>query len=964
LLPSGRFPRFILGSAVSLILLLALDLLFVPDSPANLLIPNGLDLGMVALGAFSCFYLSRRTSGYPRQIWILVGIAFSLQSAAQAITSYYQSFIPSAAQLPWPSDILFFVWPAPIFLLFLPASDDTPSGINWPRVLDFLQVAIVAVTVYLYFFFSPSRWLEQHSMLRQILVLHTSRDLFFAVAFALRSRAALPPWFRSFCLVLALAFSFSALADIAYFVTIGTSVGASSWGDIVWMLPYATVILFAGYWKEPSPDERSPVSPTASHTVASQFLPVIMPLLVIFMSYAIAREHFLLAWLSVTASVLLSAVHLILINQRQRDIAADLLNTEKALRRTEQTLSTAFRSSPDAFSINPFPNGPYFEVNEGFEALTGYSREETIGRTPGELNLWVDLSQRTKALAGLTQTGSIRDVEFRFRKKSGQIRFGNMSASLIDYDGTPCTLVMVRDITDRKEAEEILRSSEERFRSLVQNLQVGIVSYDPQARIVYANDAVLDILGVPLHQITGKTITDLNLVAFYEDGTAIPDHLRPVPLAIESHLAQRNCLIGWRIPKRPDVVWTFLDAVPEFSTTGELSRVIVSFTNLTEQRRAADALRDSEERLRTLVRDLHVAVVLHRPDESIEYANPAAYRMFGVPDGTAVGKFPKDYGVVPVTEDGIDIPPDEQPLTAVLRTRTSIENGVLGLRYPGSPDRIVWVFGNVVPQLDSHGHVSRVISAFSDITEMKNAERAIHSLTSHLLKLQDEERRRLGRELHDGLAQTVLAINLSLAQARQSIRPTDEAAARAIEKARNLTQQVSREIRTLSYLLHPPLLDDLGLVSALKEYTQGFADRSGIDTQLFVLSQFDRLPQSVETALFRIVQESLANVQRHSGSTSAKIRLRQEDSVVTLEVIDFGRGMDVLNGDLHSVEARFGVGIPGMRERMTLLGGTLDIFSDNHGTAVRATIPVTVLSAGEPSTQRTDIGHGHRPGDG
>jgi len=484
---------------------------------------------MVGLAAGTCFYYAFRSSAYPRQVWMLVGFAFSLQSCAQAITTYYQSFTLGAAQSPWPSDILFFVWPAPIFLLFLPSSDDAPTGINWPRVLDFLQVAIVAVTAYLYFFFSPARWLEHHSILREILVLHTLRDALFAIGFVIRARANLPSWFRSLCLVLALAFSFSALADVTYFLTIPFSVSLSSWGDILWMLPYACVIVFAAYWRQPSSAEFSAAAPAPPPTVTSHLLPVTLPLLVIFMSYAIAREHFLLAWLAVTASVTSSAIRLILTSQQQQQIARSLLNTEKALRRTEQTLSTAFRSSPDAFSINPFPDGPYLELNEGFTTLTGYSREDALGKSPRELNLWADTSDRTRVLSGLTETGFIRDVEFRFRKKSGQICFGNLSASLIDYAGTPCSLVMVRDITDRKEAEDILRSNEQRFRSLVQNLHVGILSYDPGARIVYANSAVLEILRIPLDQAVGKTIKDLNLVAVYEDGSPVPDHLRPVP---------------------------------------------------------------------------------------------------------------------------------------------------------------------------------------------------------------------------------------------------------------------------------------------------------------------------------------------------------------------------------------------------------------------------------------------------
>jgi signal transduction histidine kinase len=154
---------------------------------------------------------------------------------------------------------------------------------------------------------------------------------------------------------------------------------------------------------------------------------------------------------------------------------------------------------------------------------------------------------------------------------------------------------------------------------------------------------------------------------------------------------------------------------------------------------------------------------------------------------------------------------------------------------------------------------------------------------------------------------------------------------------------MSREIRTLSYLLHPPLLDDLGLVSALNEYAQGFSERSGIDTRLELLSEFPRLPQPVETALFRIVQESLSNIQRHSGSSTAKIRLLQKDSAVTLEVIDFGRGLRLpSNGSpAQPHEARLGVGVTGMRERMAQLGGRLEIISGASGTTVRANISLT-----------------------
>jgi signal transduction histidine kinase len=155
-----------------------------------------------------------------------------------------------------------------------------------------------------------------------------------------------------------------------------------------------------------------------------------------------------------------------------------------------------------------------------------------------------------------------------------------------------------------------------------------------------------------------------------------------------------------------------------------------------------------------------------------------------------------------------------------------------------------------------------------------------------------------------------------------------------------MLQDMSRQIRTLSYLLHPPLLDELGLASAVKEYAHGFSERSGIQVQVGVSPGFGRLPQEAETALFRIVQESLSNIQRHSGSPTARIRLDGNPEGITLEISDDGHGFTEAKGKSRNQPgARFGVGIVGMHERMAQLGGSLEVESSKSGTIVRATLP-------------------------
>jgi PAS domain S-box-containing protein len=957
LLPSGKLPRIAVAVALVLAALLIANLLLVHSAKKSLLAANTLDLLMVLWASSCSFYIAQRSAGYARQIWSLLGTALGLETIAQAISGYYQSFVPGSAHVPWPSDVLFFLWVVPILMMFLPQSEGRLTGVDWLRVFDFAQITIVAATAYLYFFYIPSRWrADDASLLRQILILYIARDLLLSAGFFVRSRTSVSPWLKLFSLGMAAVFLFAAVPEGDYLLTLGSTVGRGSWGDVLWMVPYFLVIVLAAYWKQ---DERVPrplVSSRSGDYAVSQILPVIIPLFVIFMGRTIAKEQFLVAWVAITASVLCSALRLVLTNEKQRRISLELLETAHALRTSEGILASAFRSSPDAYSITPFPGGPYLEVNEGFTRLTGYAREEALHKTPQELSLWINPSRRAELLAKLIEKNEVREEEFDFRRKDGEIRTGQMSATLVDLDGRRCALVAVRDVTARKEAEILLRSSEERFRTLVENLHVGIISYDGSGRIQFANQAIEDMLGMLRGALIGKTSTQLGLVPLREDGTPIPASLRPVAEVITTKRPIRSQLLGWRIPTTPEILWTLLDAVPECAPDGRLDRVIVSATNLTEQRRAVEALRESEERFRTLVRDLQIGVVLQGTDTRIQFANKAALDMFGFSEEEVLGKSPMELGVCPFDEKGKEMPESEWPVAVVVRTRAPVLRAVMAFRRPNA-EQLLWIHGNAIPQFDAAGNILRVIASFADITEMKIAERAIHQLSTQLLKLQDEERRRIGRELHDGLAQTVLAINLSLAQARHSLNPENETALRSLEKARGLLQQMSREIRTLSYLLHPPLLDDLGLVSALKEYAKGFADRSGIATEFLVSERFPRMPQASETALFRIVQESLANIQRHSGSPTAQILLRQEDSVVTLEVRDFGRGIQgPLNGDPRRSQPRLGVGIPGMRERMAQLGGRLDIDSSAKGTTIRATIPQGV----SPEVDDASASHSHR----
>ncbi len=205
-------------------------------------------------------------------------------------------------------------------------------------------------------------------------------------------------------------------------------------------------------------------------------------------------------------------------------------------------------------------------------------------------------------------------------------------------------------------------------------------------------------------------------------------------------------------------------------------------------------------------------------------------------------------------------------------------------------------------------------------------EEELRQLSGRLLQLQDEERRRIARDLHDSASQKLLAISLSLAQLSKSADVRSNRGKQVLTDTRKMVRDLCKEIRSLSYLLHPPLLDELGLASAVEEYVKGFSKRSGIDLEFEMAVDIGRLSPESETALFRIVQEALGNIQKHSGSSTGKTRLTKEHGEIVLEISDSGRGMQAEHLQERQVGPRtLGVGILGMRERMRQLGGRLDI---------------------------------------
>jgi two-component system NarL family sensor kinase len=241
-----------------------------------------------------------------------------------------------------------------------------------------------------------------------------------------------------------------------------------------------------------------------------------------------------------------------------------------------------------------------------------------------------------------------------------------------------------------------------------------------------------------------------------------------------------------------------------------------------------------------------------------------------------------------------------------------------------------------------------VTARISAERRLQSSEESLRRLSAHLLRTQEDERRRLGRDLHDNVGQYLAVLKMTLESLPSGPASSADFESQ-IRECLGLVEESIKEVRTMSYLLYPPMLDEMGLKSAVPRFLDGFAKRSGIQTTFEMPRDSARLARDTEIAIFRVLQESLTNVHRHSGSTTAEVRITVDDATVRLEVRDHGQGMQPEVADsIRDSWGTLGVGLRGMNERMHQLGGTLEISSSAEGTVVIAAAPHTATRPARP----------------
>jgi PAS domain S-box-containing protein len=493
------------------------------------------------------------------------------------------------------------------------------------------------------------------------------------------------------------------------------------------------------------------------------------------------------------------------------------------------------------------------------------------------------------------------------------------------------------DITD-----QVSQQIAERFRRLVEVMPIAVYVCDASGMIQDYNDRAVElwgcepVLGDPAQRYCGS------LRLYSPDGKLIPHQESKMAEVLRTGIEACDLEV---VIERPDgsFITVLVNIVPLINGDGELIGAMNCFQDITDRKRTEEELRRSERLLRVVLDALPVGVVVMDLSGDLILSNPAAQHIWNRLIATGSERYAESKAWWHATGERV-APEEWASVRAVVHGETSV-NEVIEIEAFDGTRRIIQ--NSAIPIRDSSERITGAVVVNEDISARKAAERErndsynqMRALTGRLMHAQDDERRRIAQMLHETTAQDLAALKMLLARLNRTADRLRDAERSALTESISLAEQSMTAVRTLSYLLHPPFLDEAGLLAALRWYAAGFSERSGIKVELDLPDSFVRLPLDTETALFRIVQESLINVHRHAGSDTARIRLRRNAELV-LEIQDLGQGIPRTSlTQIMSGGGVVGVGIAGMCKRIEQLGGRLEIESGDQGTTVRAWLPL------------------------
>ena len=515
--------------------------------------------------------------------------------------------------------------------------------------------------------------------------------------------------------------------------------------------------------------------------------------------------------------------------------------------------------------------------------------------------------------------------------------------SLLVFIALGCGMVLLacsqrRAMERAVRAEDAERHERRRFETTLASIGDAVIAADKDGRVTFANRVALSLLKAPAADLLGKCLDDVFRIVNESTRAKVES---PAARTLREGgivgLTSRTVLIsedGREIPIDDS-------AAPIFGEGGATVGMVLVFRDITERRATEKRLAEQTAELRQKAQLLErVHCFVRDLEDRIVYWNPGAVDLYGFSADEAVGQISHQ-----LLKTALSVPLED--IRAELMGAGRWDGELIQTRRDGGQ---VTVASHWSVERDDSGRPAAILEVNVDITDRKRAEEAQREseLAARLLRIQEEERRRIGRELHDSAGQKLVLLKIHL----DSLESGGEA--QRVAECVRLADDLIKEIRTTSYALYPPMLEDIGLKSAISWYVDGFMQRSGIATRLESPSDFVRPPRELELALFRVLQESLTNVFRHSGSPVANVRLDAKDGVIRLEVADQGKGIppEVLGAFNRGSLSKLGVGLRGMKDRIRQLGGQLNVSSTAGGTIVSAAVPWRETAPGHAAYRR------------
>ena len=596
-----------------------------------------------------------------------------------------------------------------------------------------------------------------------------------------------------------------------------------------------------------------------------------------------------------------------------RDVT-EKYRAEQALRLSEAKFATAFRASPNAMTISSLRDGRFIDVNASFERQSGYTREEVIGKTVLELGLWADDQDFARIMADSLMHKKVVDREVRLRTKAGRIVTAMYSVEVIHVGGEPCALAAGEDITGRLLMERALRESEAKFRSVTDLAACGIWILRDQ-RIVYLNQFVVNITGY----------TREELLAMDPQQLVHPDFQETLRARARTESGERRPLANFQYKirtKSGEERW--LELTDNFINYDGSPAILCSAFDITAAKRAEIELQERTLYLESLIANNPLGIVVKDESRRVLFCNPAFEQMFQFTQADIQGKDLDDFIAPHARDEAVRLSNSVQ-FGGIVHARTQrvrkdgtfLDVELYGVRVYSGPKFVA----------------SFVI--YQDITDRKKSEEKLLALRNRLARAQEEERARIARDLHDDTGQRLALLSIDLEQLKQASVKLKSSLTQQLECLVKAASEITSDVHNVSRRLHPSQVELLGLVPALSNFCKDFAARNGMEIEFYHDSLPHKPPQDAALCLFRVAQEAIRNVQKHSGTHRALVQLDENSGSLRLRVSDHGAGFDA-----ESNEHVQGLGLLSMQERLHSLGGELFVHSrPGGGTCIEACIP-------------------------